>query len=260
VQVALKVMLPRVAADKRARDLFLRETEVTKAMKHPKIVELKDHGCSDATFFFTLEFCDGGSVDKLMAKRRGRLSIEEAGRILWDVLDGLEYAHNAEVSVKLKDGSTITAHGVVHRDLSPHNIFLCGSGSGRVAKVADFGLAKNFELAGLSGDTRTGTAAGKQLFMPRQQVINFKYAKPEVDVWAAAASLYNMLTGQYPRDFPRGEDPWRIPLDQPTVPIRKRDPSIPIPLAAVIDHALIDKPEIPFKTAAEFRRALEGAL
>jgi len=259
-QVALKIMLPKVAADERAKRLFLRETEVTKALNHPKVVRLKEFGCSDGTCFFTLEFCDGGSVDKLMAKRGGRLSIQEACKITFHVLDGLGYAHNVEVPVKLDDGSTVTTHGVVHRDVSPHNIFLGGSGGNQIGKVADFGLAKNFELAGLSGQTRTGTAMGKPLFMPRQQVINFKYAKPGVDVWAAAASLYNMLSGQYPRDFPRGEDPWRIPLDQPTVPIRKRDPSIPKPLAAVIDLALIDNPHLLVQTAIEFKHKLEDVL
>ena len=259
-QVALKVMLPRVAADERARNGFLREIENTKALKHPNVVELKDNGCSDGTFFFTLEFCDGGSVHKLIAKPGGRLSVDEAGRIILQALDGLEYAHSVPVKVTLRDGSTKDAVGVVHRDLSPQNIFLSGSGPSRVAKVADFGLGKAFDAAGLSGHTRTGMAAGKPWYMPRQQVVNFKYAKPDVDVWAAAACLYNMLTGQLPRDFKRGRDLWQTVLTTDPVPIRQRDPSIPKRLAEVVDHALIDKPDIPIKTAAELKRALEAVL
>jgi serine/threonine protein kinase len=95
--------------------------------------------------------------------------------------------------------------------------------------------------------------------MPRQQVINFKYAKPEVDVWAAAASLYNMLTGTYPRDF-SDKDPFVTVLQSDPVPIRQRDSSIPKPLAELIDLALVDNPEIHFKTAAAFKRALESVL
>jgi len=71
-----------------------------------------------------------------------------------------------------------------------------------VAKVGDYGLAKAFDAAGLSGQTNTGVAAGQTYFMPRQQVINYKYAGPEVDVWAMAATLYHMLTGNFPATFP----------------------------------------------------------
>jgi serine/threonine-protein kinase len=149
---------------------------------------------------------------------------------------------------------------VVHRDLNPNNIFLSGSGSSPVAKIGDYGLAKAFDLAGLSGYTRTGEAMGKPLFMPRQQVVNFKYASPEVDVWAMAASLYAMLTGQPPRDFPPRKDPWKVVLSTDAVPILERDVPIPRGLAAVIDEALVDYPDIKFKSAAEFKRALESAL
>ena len=85
--------------------------------------------------------------------------------------------------------------------LSPHNILLAEGRGVTVAKVSDYGLGKAFDRAGLSGHTRTGSTAGKPWFMPRQQVVNFKYAGPEVDVWAAAACIYNMLTGATPRIF-----------------------------------------------------------
>jgi serine/threonine-protein kinase len=126
--------------------------------------------------------------------------------------------------------------------------------------VGDFGLAKSFDLAGLSGMTATGTLLGTPVFTPRQQVINFKYAKPEVDVWALAASFYHMVTGAFPRDFPPGMDPWLAVLRTTPVPIRQRDPSIPKKLAEVIDHALIDDPAIPFKTASDLTRVLGNVL
>lgn len=261
-QVALKVMLPRVALEERAKEMFLRETVNTRALRHRHVVALRDSGCSQGTFFFTLEFCDGGSVDRLMEQRGGKLAVNEAVPIILQALEGLIYAHQAEIpQVKLADGSFGRGRGLVHRDLSPNNLFLSGLGNARIAKVADFGLAKAFDTAGLSGQTSTGMAAGKPYFMPRQQVVNFKFAKPEVDVWAMAACLYQMLTGRFvPRDFPRNKDPWQVVLNTDAMPIRKRDGSIPAKLAEVIDYALIDKPEIKVKTAAEFKRMLEGAV
>jgi serine/threonine protein kinase len=92
-----------------------------------------------------------------------------------------------------------------------------------------------------------------------QQIVNFKYTKPDVDVWATAATLYNMLTGVYPRDF-EGRDPFNAVLQQDAVPIRQRDPNIPQAVAEVIDLALRDRPEIYFKSAAEFKKALESVL
>ncbi|MCC5665776.1 hypothetical protein LC653_18070 [Nostoc sp. CHAB 5784] len=94
--------------------------------------------------------------------------------------------------------------------------------------------------------------------MPRQQVLNFKYALPEVDIWAVAACLYNMLTGCFPRNFTG--DPFVAVLENNPISIRQRDATIMQPLAQVIDLALVDKPEIHFKSAAEFKQALLNTL
>ena len=146
--------------------------------------------------------------------------------------------------------------GLVHRDLKPANLFLSGSGKQRLTKIADIGVGKAFDTAGLSGQTRTGSVGGTPVYMPRQQVINFKYAKPDVDVWAMAATFYNLLTGSFPRDFNSGMDPWRVVLQTQPVPIRQRNPKIPKKMAEVVDLALVDQPTITFKTATEFKQAL----
>ena len=260
-QVALKVMLPQIAADERAKAQFLRETENTRALKHGHVVELWDSGCANGTFFFTLEYCDGGSAKELIKKRGGILQIDEACELILQALDGLQYAHTAEIPFVVQANGVIgPGRGLVHRDVKPANLFLVGSGRTCIVKVGDYGLAKAFDVAGLSGQTRTGAMSGTPYFTPRQQVVNFKYAKPEVDVWAAAASLYFMLTGAFPRDFTKGKDPWLIVLQTNAVSIRQRDATIPKKLAEVIDHALVDHPQIGFKTAIEFKQALESAL
>ncbi len=75
-----------------------------------------------------------------------------------------------------------------------------------------------------------------------------------------AATLDNLLTGHVPRDFPKDQDPWLAVLENPPVPIRQRNPRVPAKLAEVIDHALVEEPEIPFKSAEDFKQALERAL
>ncbi|MEG4996176.1 protein kinase domain-containing protein [Microcoleus sp. B4-D4] len=260
-EVALKVMLPKVAANQRAVDWFMREIENTKSLKHPHVVGLKESGYADETFFFTMEYCEGGSVVDLMAKRGvSTLPIGEAVAIILQVLDGLTYTHNAEIpNVRLADGSFAKGRGLIHRDLKPGNIFLANLGGKQVAKIGDYGLAKAFDQAGLSGQTMTGSQVGTPCFMPRQQVLDYKYAKPEVDVWAAAACLYVMITGYSPRNFV-GVDPFRAVLDNDAVPIRDRTSSIPKPLATAIDRALIDNPEIYYKSALDFKQALLNTI
>ncbi|MFC4014184.1 protein kinase [Nonomuraea purpurea] len=238
-QVALKLMLPKVAAQAEARLRFLQEAAFSATLRHPNIAALYDYGYADGAFFFTLEYCPGGSLDQLLRQRGGTLPVGETVPLIVQALDGLAHAH---------------ANTVVHRDLSPHNILLAD-----VPKIADFGLAKSFDQNGLSGLTRTGAAAGKPFFMPRQQVVQFKNADPAVDVWAVAATLYHCLTGAYPRDFTPAKDVWQTVLQSPAVPIRRRDPSIPSPLADVIDHALGERPAIGFQTATDFRQALLAA-
>ncbi|MBR8840456.1 MAG: protein kinase [Stigonema ocellatum SAG 48.90 = DSM 106950] len=257
--VALKLMLPAITANEDMVQRFLRETENTKALQHKNVVQLMDYGFYEGIFFFTMEYCSAGSVWDLIQQQGGRLSIDIAVPIILQVLNGLEYTHNADIPyVKLSDGSFGKGKGLVHRDLKPGNIFLNYSDEKLTAKIGDYGLAKAFDLAGLSGQTRSGTKAGTPAFMPRQQVINFKYAKPEVDIWATAACLYFMLTGAYPRNFVG--DPFLAVLQTNAIPIRDRDASIPKKLAELIDQALVDKPEIYFKDAASFKQALSSVL
>jgi pSer/pThr/pTyr-binding forkhead associated (FHA) protein len=267
---ALKLMLPKVAANDVARARFLREVELTRRLRHPNIAALYEDGFADGAFFFTSEYCAGGSLDTLLRSRGGRLPVDEAVRYALDVADGLQYAHD---------------ENIVHRDLSPSNILLSdaavpgrrgygdagsvsggfagsvsgGSGARYVAKVGDFGLGKAFDQAGLSGLTRTGAKAGKPWYVPRQQVVNFKNVPKSVDVWALAACLYKCLTGAFVRDFPDDVDQWQVILYSAPVPIRQRDPEVPRALAEVIDTALIDQREIGFGTAAAFRDALRTA-
>jgi serine/threonine protein kinase len=247
---ALKVMLPGVAADQRSVMRFLQEINITRALRHPNVVRLIETGYQRGTFYLALDYCDGGSVGALLKARGSAFPVDDAVAIILQALDGLHYAH------------TVFGAGkpLIHRDLKPDNLFLAGSGGSRVAKIGDYGLAKALDDTGLSGLTRTGETAGTPFFMPRQQVLHFKNPTPDLDVWALAASLYQMLTRRPPRHFRPNVDRWVTVLETDAIPILKRCPTIPPRLAEVIDHALTEKPAIGFKTAAEFKKALMNAV
>ncbi len=244
-RVALKVMLAKVAVNDRARKVFMREIENMATLRHKNIVELYDHGSTGGVFYCLLEFCEGGSVDDLMKRRGGHLSLNEAGPITLQALEGLAFAHE---------------RGFIHRDLKPPNILLTGTEGNWTAKVADLGLAKNFDQAGLSGMTATGSYAGTYPFMPREQVTNFRYVKPVSDVWAMGATLYNVLTGRYPYDFQRGQDPVAVILRGKIVPIQDRNVRIPRQVAQVIDHSLAVRTKDRYQDAGEMRKALAKVL
>jgi eukaryotic-like serine/threonine-protein kinase len=240
--VALKLMRPEVVVDGHSREAFAREIEVTASLRHPNVVVLYDHGLEGDTFYFALEYCAGGSLSALLLKREGPLEVETAVRITLDALEGLSFAHQK---------------GFVHRDIKPENILLADA---ETAKLADFGLAKSFELAGLSGMTATGMVAGTLYFMPREQITHFRLLRPASDVWSMGATLYHMLTLRYPRDFLPGVDPLHVILSGGTLPLRQRDPWLPAGLAEVVDRAVADDLGQRYETAGDFRNALRRAL
>ncbi|MCL2138749.1 MAG: serine/threonine-protein kinase [Treponema sp.] len=289
-KAALKIMLPDMAVDENARTLFTREVSIGRCMNHKNVIRQINYGVQGDTLFLLQEVCLGGSVDNLMEKiDESRLPAAMAADIILQILEGLDYAHNAAVEAELAGGDVQKFIGIVHRDIKPANFFIANefnpekyfereNRSGKLilrsfdenkyrtnqterphAKIADFGLAKAFEAAGLSRISGT-EAKGTPVFMPRQQVINCRYSKPEVDVWAAAASFYFMLTGQYVKNFGSPRTMWQDAVKNPAVPIRDRSKSVDKRLARVIDEALVDMPDIPIKKAHELKEEIEGAI
>ncbi|MDR2367953.1 MAG: protein kinase [Deltaproteobacteria bacterium] len=258
-KMALKVMSPAISENDWARKSFLREVAIGRALKHPNVTKLYSFGYYAGAYFYLMEYCQGGNSEEKRLEAGGKLSPEAALGIVLPVLDGLNYIHNVKLAaLRANSDMASESKGLVHRDLKPTNIFL-GGPDGRVPKIADIGVGKLYNTGDTFSNTRTGSVAGSPATMPRQQVLNFKGAGPEVDIWAAAASLYKLLSGEYPRDFPENEDPWRVVLNRPPVPILRRGCQVPPHLAFAIDEALVDNPVILHQSAASLKKSLVAA-
>jgi eukaryotic-like serine/threonine-protein kinase len=248
--VVLKILAPRLADPSLAVTLFLRQMQVTARLKHPRIVPVVEMGQAGPDLWVATEFVEGLDARALAGQAGKTLPIGDAVVITLQVLEALDYAHG---------------RNVVHRDVKPSNILVCGKSGAYESLLSDFGLAKNTDEAGVSNFTRKNEVRGTIPFMPPEQVLDCRFVKPPGDLYAAAASLYWMLTGRFIRDFEardvRGElkDPYLIILEDPIVPLRQRDRSIPLSIARVIEKALAREPEDRFETAAEMARALRKA-
>jgi serine/threonine protein kinase len=246
--VALKALLSEVAVEEVARRRFFREIAIHEQLRHPHIVQLLESGSSGSLFYFVMEFCRGGSLEKLRKEHGGKLPLSIAAPIMRQCLAGLEFAHR---------------HGIVHRDLKPENVLLQWSDGQWIAKIGDLGLAKLFEQSGFSGMTASRAAGGTPPFMAREQLVEFRRANPATDVWGIAATFYHILTGRFPRDFPPQAthvEMFKVILTRDAVPIRDREPGIPAAVADVLDRALRTGLTERYKNAGEMRQALEPAL
>ncbi len=255
---AIKMLLPNLAADDQFKEQFLREAQFLKHMRHPHIIELKDIGRAGNGFYFAMEFCPLGTLEDYLKHENKPLPLKTAVELTLQILEALDYAHHLEwQETTYPEGETVTVHGMVHRDIKPGNIYLTVRDGKLNAKISDFGLAKPFQLAGLTGLTQTGDFAGSLGYLSRQQFLNYRYAKPEVDVWAAAAVMYYMLTLHAPRNF-QGRDINDAFSLLPT-PIQAFAPDLPDWCQKMLNLALDDYREIHWKTAADFSRALKKA-
>jgi serine/threonine protein kinase len=222
---------------------FLREIKHQSMLQHPHIVKILEAGKVSGMIYCILEYCNSGSLEDLVKSLGRRMEPEETFNLMRQLLTALEYAHD---------------QGFVHRDIKPENLLLHFHDGMYELKIADFGLSK-FD-GGTASLTTTGDIGGSLAFMCRQQLINYKYARPAVDVWSAAAVMYYLLTLQLPRSS-NGDNfsPINM-LDMDPVPIRKARPDLPEALANLLDQALDDSEFLYFRSAADFRKALKEVL
>lgn len=258
-KVAIKLLLPGAAMEPECRADFIREAENLQALNHPNIVSLLGCRLDGDELLLITEYCAGGTIRDFLRKQGRPFRLRQALDLVYQILDALEYAHNVKIRKEslIPEQPAYTVHGLVHRDIKPANIFLKMESGILTPKIADFGIAKAFDDAGLSGCTLTGDFSGTLSFIPRQQYLNYKYVKPEVDVWATAATLYYMLVGSPPRDC-SGGDPEEA-FSMLPYPIQDLNDEVTPSIARVLNRALDDRGSLKFKTAASLKIALRNA-
>ncbi len=231
--VAVKILLDDAAQDEDIVRMFIDEARLGARLSHPNIASVLDFGEADGRFYLAMEYVDGVSLSALLKHlQRGRnprpLDARAALFIAQSVLRALSYAHD------LKDANGHPL-GIVHRDVSPHNILLDRSGA---VKLCDFGIATGAHRV---EKTQTGLVKGKAAFMSPEQAAGERL-DARSDLYSLAVTLVAMLGGEPASEDPaRGFDPGRVDaLDCPEA------------LKPVLRKALARKPSDRFQSAAEF--------
>ena len=246
--VAIKRMRPQIADDPESLSMFLDEARLAARIHHPNVVPTLDVVSADGELFIVMEYVRGESLSRLLhavAAKGDRIAPEMVATIMVGVLHGLHAAHEA----KNEDGQPL---GVVHRDISPHNILVGVDGAPR---VVDFGIAK---AIGRAQTTREGQLKGKLAYMSPEQVEG--KATRATDVYAASVVLWEALTGRRLFDGQNDAQTLDLLLEGCAEPPSAHAPGLPAALDAATLRGLSVDPEKRFATAREMARALEDAI
>jgi hypothetical protein len=244
--VAIKILPPHLSDDPSLRQRFEREAKAISSLNHPHICVLHDVGCQGGTDYLVMEFVEGETLAKRLAK--GPLPLDQVLKFGAQIADGLDKAHR---------------NRIIHRDLKPGNIMLTPTG----AKLLDFGLAKpTTPLASLatvsavpaqsSPVTERGTIVGTFQYMSPEQ-IEGKELDARTDIFSFGAVLYETLTGQ--RAF-QGKSQLSVAsaiLEKEPALISTIKPMTPPALDHAIQRCLAKEPEKRWQSAADLASELE---
>ncbi|MBW2526336.1 MAG: protein kinase [Deltaproteobacteria bacterium] len=235
--VALKVLPADAGKDPQRRQRFHREAKSVALLNHPGISRVFDFGQTrSGDLFLALEFANGGSLSDRLLRRPPRAQL-----LSWfaEVLDSLVYAH---------------AHGVIHRDLKPHNVLLHRGHEGREhTQIVDFGIAGIVgQRARITASTRV---SGTPHYMAPEQATG-AHAHPAADIYAVATMLYEMLCGRLPF---RGPSPTEFMYQKVRFrprPLDTRRPDLPKALADLVMRGLEPDPGKRWPSAKVMLEAL----
>jgi serine/threonine-protein kinase len=174
--VAVKILAPEHCRKPRVLARFEREAETMTTLRHPNIVQLYGHGRRGALPFIVMEFLEGLTLGDVMSKN-GALGLHETVAVVKQVAAGLSFLHH---------------HGLVHRDVKPHNIVI---GAGGRVTILDLGVVRDQANPGL---TRPGAMVGTPYYMSPEQIYGVDDIDKRTDVYALAAMTFEMLTGRPP--------------------------------------------------------------
>jgi eukaryotic-like serine/threonine-protein kinase len=247
--LVIKRILPQLAADRNFVSMFIDEAKLTAQLIHPKIVQVIDFGEVKGQYFIALEYIDGVDALALLRSSAGkqvRVPMPVCMYIAMEVLDALDYAHNA------RDGEG-KAMRLVHRDISPSNVFLARRGD---VKLGDFGIAHAQER---ESKTQAGTLKGKYGYMSPEQVMGTQL-DGRSDLFAVGIVLAEMLMGRRLFSAPNDLDVLLMVRDGRLDRLDKYARDLPPALNAIVRKALARKVGDRFQNAGEFRDALADLL
>ncbi|UCG86188.1 MAG: protein kinase, partial [Gemmatimonadota bacterium] len=237
-QVAVKVLRPELAAALGA-DRFHQEIKIAAHLNHPHVLPLLDSGEADGFLYYVMPHVEGESLREKLA-REGELPIAEAVRIVRDVVDALDHAHE---------------HGVVHRDIKPDNVLL----TKHHALVTDFGVAKAVsEATGVHKLTTEGVALGTPAYMSPEQAAADKHIDHRADIYAVGALAYELLTGRPPFTGTTPQEVLSAQVTQAPDPVTKYRATVPPALAQVVMRCLEKKAADRWQSAEELLPLLEA--
>jgi len=219
---------------------FMREAQAVARLNHPHIVQVYDFGEEKEVAYIVMEFIKGKELKNFFDANE-RFELKEAVRIMCELLDALDFAHEG---------------GIVHRDIKPANVML--DGQARV-KLADFGVARVTDDRSAAEKTQAGTMVGTPAYMSPEQITGGNVDR-RTDIFSAGIILYQFLTGEKPFT---GSGAWtiakKIIQDHPPVPSSINNTISPL-FDNVVNKALSKQTETRYQTAKEFGAALKRAL
>ncbi|MFC4076365.1 protein kinase domain-containing protein [Salinithrix halophila] len=236
-RVAVKVMNASLGYNGEFVRRFNREAKAAASMSHPNVVNVYDAGKDGSTHYMIMEYMEGASLMDLI-QERGSLSPEEAIAIAIQICNGLAHAHQ---------------HGIVHRDIKPHNIMSTADGQ---FKVGDFGISRPTDATAI---TRTGFVMGSVHYFSPEQAKGGDVG-PQSDLYSLGVVLYYMVTGRLPFD---GTEAIAIALKhlQETVPDPRRwNASLGEGLCRVIRRSMAKSVRDRYRTAEMMKEDLQRAL